>query len=282
MSLKNFSATDLKRILPQNRDPVKLHDAMMRIFPKYDIVTNERIAMFLGQCAHESGQFNIMTENLNYSAAGLLKTFKKYYNPALANAHARNPEKIANHVYANRMGNGPESSGDGWKFRGHGFIQLTGRSNHTSFYNSLGLGIDAGLAYIKTLDGALESSCWFWKTNGLNAFADRIDIEGATRRINGGTNGLKDRIGYVRKALLVLEEDGKSSVNPAPTKRTVLRFGDKGEDVFELQQKLTKAGFRVSIDGDFGKGTKAAVEQFQTMNKLTADGVAGPKTLALL
>ena len=276
----NFTAAQLKRILPNNRDITKLHESMVKIFPKYGIVNLERTAFFIGQCAHESGQFNLMTENLNYSAAGLLNTFKKYYTPALAAAHAKQPEKIANHVYANRMQNGNAASGDGWRFRGHGFIQLTGRENHTNFARAIGMSLDEELAYIKTLDGAMEASCWFWKTRGLNDFADRRDIEGSTRRINGGLNGLKDRTVYIRKALSVLEmSPAEGNVLP---NRDVLRKGMKGPDVFELQVKLSKAGYNVTKDGDFGRGTEAAVMQFQIQNNLAPDGVAGPRTRALL
>lgn len=277
-----FTAAQLKRILPNNRDIAKLHAAMIKIFPKYQINTKERISMFIGQCAHESGEFNLMVENLNYSASGLLKTFAKYYraNPALAQQHERKPELIANYVYANRMGNGAPASGDGWRFRGQGFIQLTGRENHTLFARFLNISLEEELLYIRTLEGALEASCWFWTSRNLNSYADRIDIEGATKVINGGKNGLRERTIYVRRALSVLDLSPHSEL--VTKDRSVLKLGDEGPDVMALQEALSKSGFNVTKDGKFGNGTKAAVQQFQQVNGLLPDGIAGPKTRALL
>jgi putative chitinase len=200
-----ITAEHIKEIFPKDNDPDDLADALTESFDKYDINTVNRAAGFLAQCGHESAGFTVLKENLNYSAEGLNKTFKKYF-PTLADAtpYARNPEKIANKVYANRMGNGPESSGDGYKFRGRGAIQLTGHDNYTKFAESIGIDVDSAVADLETLDGAIESACWFWKTNGLNAICDKDDIVLMTKRINGGTIGLEDRKKHYEHAKHVL------------------------------------------------------------------------------
>jgi putative chitinase len=165
----------------------------------------KRMAAFLAQIAHESGGFNFVREGLNYSAQGLRKTWPRRF-PTLASAqpYARNAEKIANKVYANRMGNGPESSGDGFKFRGRGLIQLTGRENYTRFARSIGRTLDQTVAYLETPEGAVASAGWFWDINKLSVYADKDDFVGLTRRINGGTIGLADRQHHYAIALRAL------------------------------------------------------------------------------
>lgn len=169
----------------------------------YDMFENKkRAAAFLAQIAHESGGFNAVVENLNYSTKGLMTTFKKYFpTEEIAKQYERQPEKIANRVYANRMKNGPESSGDGWKFRGRGLIQLTGRDNYTRFSEGLGISLDETVAYLETPAGAVSSAGWFWDNNSLNAYCDRDDFVGLTKRINGGTIGLPDRLHHYEIAL---------------------------------------------------------------------------------
>ncbi len=165
----------------------------------YFKLSTAQAAHFFGQCAHESGGFKVFSENLNYSADGLTKIFKKYF-PSLAAAqpYARKPEKIANKVYANRMGNGPESSGDGWKFRGRGPIQLTGKSNYTQFAQDIGRPDVLTNPDIVATELAFESALWFFNKNNLFAIADKgvsdAVIGQITRRVNGGTHGLDDRI----------------------------------------------------------------------------------------
>lgn len=173
----------------------------------YEMFVNpKRVAGFLAQIAHESGGFNFVAENLNYSAKGLMTIFKKYFpNEELANQYARKPEKIANKVYANRMKNGPEESGDGWKFRGRGLIQLTGRDNYTRFAAALDLDIDSTIAYLETPNGAVASAGWFWDNNKLNQFCDKDDFVTLTKRINGGTIGLADRKHHYEIALKALQ-----------------------------------------------------------------------------
>jgi putative chitinase len=172
----------------------------------YDMYENpRRVAGFLAQIAHESGGFNAVKENLNYSAKGLMGTFKKYFpTEELAKQYERKPEMIANKVYANRMNNGPESSGDGYRFCGRGLIQLTGRANYTKFAQDLGISIEETVAYLETPSGAVSSAGWFWDNNNLNQYCDRNDFVTLTKRINGGTIGLADREHHYHLALQYL------------------------------------------------------------------------------
>ena len=157
-------------------------------------VNPARLAGFLAQTAHESGGYTAIKENLNYSAKGLRGTFGKYFpNDELANQYAKKPEKIANRVYANRMKNGDENSGDGYRFCGRGLIQLTGRDNYTKFANDLNMSLEDTIAYLETPNGAVSSAGWFWDNNKLNQYCDSGDFVTLTKRINGGTIGLEDR-----------------------------------------------------------------------------------------
>jgi putative chitinase len=195
----------LKKCVPNNKNHAGLLDAFNKVFEKYEINTKERVAGFLAQCGHESLDFTVLKENLNYGAKGLRGTFSKYFpDDATAAKYERKPEMIANRVYASRMGNGNEASGDGYKFRGRGAIQLTGCSNYTAFAKDVGKTIDDTIVYLETLEGAIESACWFWKKNGLNEIADKKDITLMTKRINGGTIGLEDRKKHWEKNLQVL------------------------------------------------------------------------------
>lgn len=167
-------------------------------------LTNSQAAHFFGQCAHESGNFKVFSENLNYSADGLTKIFKKYFPTVASTAgYARKPEKIANKVYANRMGNGPESSGDGWKFRGRGPIQLTGKDNYTAFAAAVGRPDILTNPDIVAGELAFESALWFFRKNGLLETANKgvstAVITQITKRVNGGTHGLDDRIAKTTK-----------------------------------------------------------------------------------
>ena len=195
----------LKKCVPNNKDHAGLLNAFNKVFEKYEINTKERVAGFLAQCGHESLDFTVLKENLNYGAKGLRGTFGKYFpDDATAAKYERKPEMIANRVYASRMGNGNEASGDGYKYRGRGAIQLTGCSNYTAFAKDVGKTIDETIAYLETLEGAIESACWFWKKNGLNEIADKKDITLMTKRINGGTIGLEDRTKHWNNNLQVL------------------------------------------------------------------------------
>lgn len=170
----------------------------------YFKMNNNQAAHFFGQCAHESGDFKVFSENLNYSADGLTKIFKKYFPTVASTAgYARKPEKIANKVYANRMGNGPESSGDGWKFRGRGPIQLTGKDNYTAFAAAVDRPDILTNPDVVAGELAFESALWFFRKNGLLDIANRgvtdAVITQVSKRVNGGTHGLDDRIAKTKK-----------------------------------------------------------------------------------
>ena len=181
------------------------YEALTMILPDYEINTTQRLAAFLAQCAHESGGFRLLKENLNYSADGLMKVFPKYFpDEKLANAYAKRPELIANKIYANRMGNGPEDCGDGFKYCGRGLIQLTGKYNYEKFAESIDTPVEEIPEYLATFEGAVQSACWFWETNNLNAQADIEDIKTMTKKINGGYIGLEDRIQHYNHILEVL------------------------------------------------------------------------------
>ena len=181
------------------------YEALEQLLPEYDINTPQRIAHFIAQCAHESGNFVFIKENLNYRAASLRKVFPKYFpDDATAARYANKPEMIANRVYANRMGNGDEASGDGWRYCGRGLIQLTGKDNYTFFAGSLGITVEEAAEYLATFEGAAQSACWFWEQNNLNRFADANDVRGLTRAINGGFIGLEDRQKHTEHALHVM------------------------------------------------------------------------------
>ena len=190
-------------------DKLKGHipDAVIAMIPdtaaKFQINTPLRLAHFLAQCGHESGGFRLTQENLNYSAKGLNGIFKKYFpTEAAATAYARNPQKIANKVYSNRMGNGTEASGDGYKFRGRGYIQLTGKDNYTAFGKSIGEDMTINPDKVASTY-ALLSAAWFFSKNGLHKMADggATDsvVTSITKRVNGGTIGLADRIKHFKE-----------------------------------------------------------------------------------
>jgi putative chitinase len=162
------------------------------------------VAAFIAQCTHESGGFKRLKENLNYKAESLVRVFPKYFPSLdLAKQYAHDQEKIANRVYGSRMGNGDESSGDGFRYCGRGLIQLTGKNNYTKFSESIGITVEEVPSLLETFEGAVKSACWFWKTNNLNQYADAGDILTMTKRINGGTIGLEDRIKHYNHALEV-------------------------------------------------------------------------------
>jgi putative chitinase len=204
MSAFILSEKQLAEIIPKNPYVDHWHHALEQCLPDYDINTPRRVAAFVAQCAHESGGFRFLTENLNYRAESLVKTWPRYFNASNANSYARKPECIANRAYANRMGNGDEASGDGWRFCGRGLIQLTGRSNYQAFADSIETDINDIPNYLATFEGAVQSACWFWETNNLNKWADLGDILTLTKKINGGTLGLDDRMKHYTHALHVL------------------------------------------------------------------------------
>lgn len=160
---------------------------------EFGIDTNARLAAFLAQILHESGNLRYVVENLNYDAQRLRAVFGRYFTSDEAARYAHKPEAIANRVYAHRLGNGNEASGDGWRYRGRGLIQITGRANYDACGRGLGLDLLAEPALLEHPIQAARSAAWFWHSRNLNKLADARDIEAITRRINGGLNGLADR-----------------------------------------------------------------------------------------
>jgi len=200
-----LSKAQLAQLLPGNPYIDYWYHALEQALPDYDINTPQRVAAFVAQCAHESGNFKFLQENLNYKAESLCRVWPRYFpNIDIARQYEKKPEKIANRAYGGRMGNGPEESGDGWKFCGRGLIQLTGRSNYQAFADSIETPIEDIPAFLATFEGAVQSACWFWESNNLNQWADKGDILTLTKRINGGTLGLEDRQKHYTHALHVL------------------------------------------------------------------------------
>lgn len=200
----SITEQNLQECLPTNHIVSAWYPIVTSTLNKYSINTLNRVAAFLAQTAHESSDWNILQENLNYSENGLLVTFSKYFNSTTAAQYARQPQKIANRVYANRMGNGPESSGDGWKYRGRGLIQTTGKSNYQVTGNTMDQDLISNPDLLMSHQGALESACVFWSRNNLNALADTGNIRAITIHINGGTIGLAQRESNYTRNLSIL------------------------------------------------------------------------------
>ena len=181
-------------------------DALNKVLPEYKINTKLRLCHFLAQILHESGNLKYKSENLNYSAKALRSVFPKYFKTdEIANQYARKPEKIANRVYANRMGNGDEASGDGWLRRGRGLIQLTGTDNYKACTKALNVDLMKNPdLIISNAEICMKTACWFWDKNNLNTLADKDDVKTITKRINGGYNGIEDRESILKRAKSVL------------------------------------------------------------------------------
>jgi putative chitinase len=280
----------LAALIPGNKNVDAWHAALVDVLPKYGITTERRMAHFVSQCAHESNNFNSLEENLNYSEKSLLAVFGRYFGSApkrSAAEYARKPEMIANYVYQDefrkyKMGN--TQSGDGWRFRGRGLKQLTGRENYTGFGKFMGMTAEQAADYVATPKGAVESACWFWDTKKLNNIADTDDVVKMTKEINGGNIGLADRQARYKKAMEVFgspvsvadahdDDDNDMDVSDIGT----LRKGSRGDGVKMMQEALG-----VGADGAFGPGTERALKAWQAANGLTADGIAGPRTLEKL
>lgn len=282
MSKFELTKEMLAAMIPGNSKVDMWYDAIVEIFPKYDINTPERMAGFIAQCAHESNNFKSLEENLNYSESALNRVFGRYFGKAPkrnAKEYARNPEKIANYVYMDefrkyKMGNVKE--GDGWLFRGRGLKQLTGRENYTKFGKTVKMSAEQAAEYVATEKGAIESACWFWKTSKLNAIADKGDIVKMTKKINGGDIGLADRTKRYKAAIEIM--GGKiPATKKSSVKHTTVGVGDRGDTVAAVQKALG-----IGSDGIFGPGTKRTLKAWQAANGLSADGVAGPATLKKL
>jgi putative chitinase len=203
-----------KAFIPHSKYPDQWYDTLFgaqteldgrSLLEDYEINTPKRIAAFLAQTHHESGGYVWLTENLNYSADGLMRVFPKYFKTMeIAKAYARQPDKIANRTYADRMGNGDEASGDGSKYKGRGLIQLTFKNNYFWFAASLEITPEEASEYTQSFEGAAQSACWYWSENRLNRFCDANDIKGLSKAINGGFKGLEDREVQYARALRLL------------------------------------------------------------------------------
>jgi putative chitinase len=281
-----LTEAQLAVMIPTNKEVAEWCAALNEMLPKYNITTDKRIAGFISQCAHESMDFRVLQENLNYKEATLLKVFPRYFGPGKEDAaeYAGKPEKIANYVYMDKNRSkggalGNVKDGDGWLFSGKGLKQVTGRANTTAFGKTVGMTAEEAAAYLLTKKGALESALWFWNSRNLNEVADTGDVTRLTKIINGGDIGLADRQARYAKAMAALGGKIEVSINSQITDAVTqaLRRGSKGDMVKKMQAKLG-----LTADGDFGPGTEAALKKWQSANGLTADGVAGPKTLTKL
>ncbi len=281
-----LTVDQLRAMIPTNKEVEEWCEALNEMLPKYGITTDKRIAGFVSQTAHESGEYRLLEEDLRYKEATLLRVFPRYFGPGKENAaeYAGKPEKIANYVYmdknrskAGALGNVNE--GDGWLFRGKGLKQVTGRANHAAFGKTIGMTAEEAAVYLLTKKGALESALWFWGSRNLNEVADTGDVVRLTKIINGGDIGLADRQARYAKAMAALGGAVAASINSQITDAVtqVLQKGSKGDLVKKMQ-----AALGIGADGDFGQGTENALKKWQDRNGLTPDGVAGPKTLAKL
>lgn len=256
-TLEQFS-----KMIPRNNEPEKWYSIAIPLFEKYQVNTSKRLAAFMAQSGHESLDFKVLQENLNYTADRLYQIFSGFFtNRSHAQQFHRKPELIANFVYddrhparKNKIGN--IYDGDGWKFRGSGIIQLTGRWNYLEFADYMNMTIDEVVAYIRTKKGALESALWFWTKNHLNELADRDDIVSISKRVNGGEHGLQDRINRYNRNKELLEETVE------------LKRGSRGDSVKEIQKILG-----LITDGIFGPRTEAAVKYWQLINNYMSNGI---------
>jgi len=301
--MKKFAifAQDLKKVINRNPDYEEWARLLTESLSANDITDHDEVLAFIAQCAHESNQFRALEENLNYSKTALKRVFKKYFSADEYEEFARNPERIANRVYANRLGNGPESSGDGWKFRGHGVIQLTGRSNITKFGKSVGKSPDETLAFLETKEGALAGAVWFWKENKLSRYVD--NFESLTRKINGGLNGYDDRLSYLKKAQdafpstfwmeieepedpkdvmvsrIIKDEETKTYRVTIFDAKPKIRLFHKGENVSIFKRILRFLGFDIDTDNDlYDKKTFNAVRDIQKKDNKLMTGIMDENT----
>lgn len=202
----NFTQDQLQQFLPNNPHVEHWFEALSQVLPDYEITSGLRVASFLAETYVESAGYTAIQENLNYRAESLMRTWPSHFpTMEIANQYAHNPERIANRAYANRMGNGPEESGDGWKFCGRGLIQLTGKDNYSRFAQSVGLSLEEVSELMTTFEGCVKSACWFWNEKQLNQYADQGAIDHESRIVNGGTLGLQQRHEAYNRVLQILQ-----------------------------------------------------------------------------
>ncbi len=280
----DFKVDHTRAILKGNKEADEWHQALVDILPKWNITTPDRVAAFMAECSHESVNFTVLEENLNYSWQQLRKVFPRYFpTDSLAQQYHRQPEKIANRVYddANRSSKlGNTAPGDGWKFRGRGIIQMTGKNNYTAFAASIGKTVDQTVEYLQTKDGAVEGAAWFWNSRKINVPADAKNIDAVSKLVNGGTIGLAERRDLYNKSVKILGESTTSAPQSQSTNAasgSVLKIGSKGDDVKKMQQALG-----IKADGIFGSGTESALKQWQKGVGLPVTGIADQNTLKRL
>lgn len=245
------------------------------LFDKAGINTVVRMAYFLGQCAVETRGFTSLEESLYYTTAARLKTVwpSRFKTDAAAAPFLRNPQKLANSVYAGRLGNDAEN--DGWLYRGAGMIQTTGKTNYTAVSKATGLDCVQKPELLRSMPHALQAAVVYWTDNKLNRFADNADIEGLTKAVQGGVGGLNERRIYTDRAL----NANDLTIRSYP----LVKEGERGAAVQHVQEMLKAAGFfNGKIDAIFGAETKDAVELFQSSRNLLSDGVVGYRTLTSL
>lgn len=287
-----ITLSQFQQMIPTNKEAAQWYDITVDFFEKYNITTPLRMASFMAQCSHESQDFRALEENLNYSVDTLLKVFSRYFGTGKADpaAYARNPEKLANYVYmdVNRSKQGALGNtqpGDGWKFRGGGVKQLTGRNNYSVFAKDLGMTADEAADYVRTKKGALESACWFWKKNNLEKFADADDIVGMTQKINGGDIGLQDRTARYIKAKAIIGNSApvnqqitdSVTQKSSPASYPTIQKKSTGDIVKKVQAKLG-----LGADGVYGLQTEIAVKSWQKTNKYTVDGIMNEEQIKKL
>jgi putative chitinase len=204
MSTTQITFPQLTLIFPTTSNLLNFIGPLNDTFIKYQINSPKRICAFLAQVGEESEYFKLIEENLNYSVPGLLSIFPSHFDSTTAQEYAHNPEKIANRVYANRMGNGDESSGDGWKFRGRSLLQCTGKDNYTEYSNSLGKSIDEVINFMENYTGATDFAGYYWNKHNLNQLADSNNIIEITKKTNGGLNGLTVRESIYNTAIKIV------------------------------------------------------------------------------
>lgn len=271
----DFKPEHTRQMLKGNTAADDWHAALVDILPKWKITSANRVAAFMAQCGHESANFKVLEENLNYGWEGLRKTFPKYFpTDSLAKEYHRQPEKIANRVYddANRSSKlGNISPGDGWKYRGRGIIQLTGKSNYLAFAADVGMTIEQVIEYVQTKKGAIESAAWFWNKRGINTQADAGNIDAVSKLVNGGTIGLNERRAHYQSNMTLLGSAPAAAVNAVKHAEENIKRGDKGDKVKAIQKALG-----LTPDGIFGIATETSLRIWQSNNNLAASGVATP------
>jgi len=276
-----FTPEKTLAILKGNPDALEWHSALVSVLPESQITSIRRVSAFMAQCSYESANFTRIEENMNYSWQRLRKIFPRYFpTDSIAQQYHRDPERIANRVYddrlrTNKLGN--TEPGDGWRFRGRGIIQLTGRDNYQAFALSTGLSLEQTVNFVATPAGAVKSAAWFWNSRNINTPADAGDIDAVSVLVNGGKIGLQERRKLYHRIQKILTAGPSQQLSETPAVTETLRPGSVGPRVVALQTAL---GIRT--DGVYGAGTSSAVKQYQSARGLVSDGIAGPATLKSL